>query len=205
MNGPFDTAQTTTRPLLPTEVEALAPPPLLLPGESLEKYQLMRRAILTEIAPCSAIQWLLAIDVVELSWEIQRYRLLRQMEHYRQKAIEQSLRSIDLAEIPPDFQNAGCCYTRQNAQIWRIDPQAASEIEARLARHGFDQHSINMEVYLQAREIFLVFEALLNTAQNRRISLLREIKDQRWPRRKGHYLADQKAGNGGKKGLGIQP
>ncbi len=155
---------------------------------------------LTENAPCSAIQWLLAIDVVQLSREIQRYRLL---EHYRQKAIEQSLRSVDLiAEIPPDFQNAGCCYTRQNAQIWRINPQAASEIEARLTRHGFDQHSINVEVYLQAREIFLVFEALLNTAQNRRMSILREIKDQRWPRRvpKGHYLADQKAGNPGKKG-----
>jgi hypothetical protein len=83
--------------------------------------------------------------------------------------------------------------------------RSGGSIEARLARHGFDQHSINVEVYLQAREIFLVFEALLNTAQNRRMSLLREIKDQRWPRRvpKGHYLADQKASNRGKKGLGI--
>lgn len=82
MNGPFDKAQSAIQPLLPTEVEALAPPPLLLPGESLEKYQLMLSVGSAEFAPCSAIQWLLAIDVVELSWEIQRYRLLRQ-KHYR--------------------------------------------------------------------------------------------------------------------------
>jgi hypothetical protein len=28
--------------------------------------------------PRSAIEWLLAIDVAELSWEIQRYRILAQ-------------------------------------------------------------------------------------------------------------------------------
>jgi hypothetical protein len=32
---------------------------------------------------------------------------------------------------------------------------------------------------LQEREIFLVFEALFNTAQNRRMSLLREINNPR--------------------------
>ena len=79
--------------------------------------------------------------------------------------------------------------------------------QARLARHGFDQHSINAEVYLLAVRSFWFLRHCSNTAQNRRISLLREIKDQRWPRRapKGHYLADKKAGNRGKKGLGISP
>jgi len=40
----------------------------------------------------SAIEWLLAVDRVELSWEIERYRLLRHrvLMQYREKAIEQS-------------------------------------------------------------------------------------------------------------------
>lgn len=34
-------------------------------------------AILSDIAPKSAIQWLPAVDLIELSWEIGRYRMLR--------------------------------------------------------------------------------------------------------------------------------
>jgi hypothetical protein len=59
-------------PLAAAEFEALTPPLLLLPGESLERYQPMRHAIFAERAPRSAIDWLLAIDGVELTWETQR-------------------------------------------------------------------------------------------------------------------------------------
>ncbi|UQR65436.1 PDC sensor domain-containing protein [Bradyrhizobium sp. C-145] len=75
MNGPFQTARELTATALPVEFEALAPPPLLLPGEHLEHYQALRQVIFADLAPRSAIEWLLAIDVAELSWEIQRYLL----------------------------------------------------------------------------------------------------------------------------------
>jgi hypothetical protein len=177
LNAPFNGAQPAALALPPPEFEALLPPPLLLPGESLQKYQLMRHAIFEEIAPRTAIEWLLAIDVVELSWEIQRYRMLRHklLEHYRQKAIEHGLRCIDLAGIPPEVQQIANHHIRQNAQTWRVDPKAASEIAGRLAAHGFDEHSVNMQVYLEAADLFLTFEGLLNSAQNRRLSLLREV------------------------------
>jgi hypothetical protein len=160
------------------------PPPLLLPGQSLECYQLLRQAIFAKLASRSAIEWLLAIDVVELSWEIQRYRLLRQkvLQCYRERALEQSLRQIDLAGIPAEFEAEASYQTRRNAQSWRLDLVAASEIEARLAAYGFDQQTLNLEIYSQARDIFLMFEALLNTAQSRRIYLLREIVSQRCTR-----------------------
>jgi hypothetical protein len=63
---------------LPVELAAFDAPPLLLPGEQLEHYRSLRQAVFTDIAPQSAVEWLLAIDVAEASWEIQRYRLLRQ-------------------------------------------------------------------------------------------------------------------------------
>lgn len=184
MNGLFQTARELTVTALPVEFEALAPPPLLLPGEHLEHYQALRQAIFADLAPRSAIEWLLAIDVAELSWEIQRYRLLRHklLETYRQKAIAAALRRIDMVGIEPDFEDQAEYYTLQNALNWRIDPTAATEIDARLATYGFDQHAITTEVHVQSREILVLFEGLLNAAQTKRMLLLREIRNQRFAR-----------------------
>lgn len=48
-----------------------------------------------------------------------------------------------------------------------IDPIAASEIDARLAAYGFDANAISTDVYVQAREILVLFEGLLNAAQTK--------------------------------------
>lgn len=87
----------------------------------------LRQAIFADLAPRSAIEWLLAIDIAELSWEIQRYRLLRHklLETCRQKAIEATLRRIDLVGIRPECQDEAEYYTLQNALSWRIDPKNA--------------------------------------------------------------------------------
>ena len=182
MNGPFQTEYQLTATALPVEFEVLAPPPLLLPGESLDHYQALRQAIFADLAPRSAIEWLLVIDVAELSWEIQRYRRLRHtlLETYRQKAIEAALRRIDMIGIAPEFEDEAEYYTLQNALSWRIDPIAATEIDARLAAYGFDAHAITTEVYVQAREILVLFEGLLNAAQTKRMLVLREIRNQRF-------------------------
>ena len=91
MNGAFYPAQQSIA--MPAELEVLTPP-LLLPGESLQHYQALREAIFGDIAPRSTIEWLLAIDVAELSWEIQRYRRLRHklLQMHRQNAVEAALR-----------------------------------------------------------------------------------------------------------------
>ena len=58
MNGPFQTVQQLPTTALPVELEALAPPPLLLPGESLDHYTTLQQAIFADLAPRSAIEWL---------------------------------------------------------------------------------------------------------------------------------------------------
>lgn len=184
MNGPFSNAAppgATTAQAIPVEFQALCPAPQLLPGESIDHYRALQAVIFQDIAPQSAIEWLLAIDVAELSWEIQRYRILRHklLESYRQKAIGMTLRRIDVPGIVPEFKNDAERYIVQNALDWRLDPVAAVEIEARLASFGFDQHTISVEVYVQAREIFTMFETLMNAAQLRRLFLLKEINGRR--------------------------
>jgi hypothetical protein len=84
-----------------------------------------------------------------------------------------------LINIVPSFEEDAEFYTMQNALSWRLDSIARSEIEARLASYGFDQHSVSMETYVQARETFVLFENLLNTAQTKRLVVLKEIKHHR--------------------------
>jgi hypothetical protein len=113
---------------MPEGLEAFARPPSLLPGERPEQYDALRDAIFCEIAPRCAIEWLLAIDVVELSWDIQRYRILRHkiLEGYRQKAIEQALRRVDCAGILAAFETPpitmpnrmrSCCRSSLSCQL----------------------------------------------------------------------------------------
>ncbi|WP_247448976.1 MULTISPECIES: hypothetical protein [unclassified Bradyrhizobium] len=164
---------------MPPHLEALCPAPQLLPGENIDHYHALQAAIFRDINPRSAIEWLLAIDIAELSWEMQRYRVLRHrlLSAYRQKAVEMTLRRVDVAGMPPDLQDAAEIYTIRNALDWQLDPASAVEIEARLRSYGFDQHALNMEIYVQAREILSLFEALLNGTQLRRLLLIRELSN----------------------------
>lgn len=181
MNGPINLAKSQQTSVLPPQFEALCPPPQLLPGEDVDRYQAVQAAIFHDLDPQSAIEWLLAIDIAELTWEMQRYRLLRHrvLSTYRQKAIEMTLRRVDLAGIVPDFQDVAEIYTINNALDWQLDASAARDIEARLESYGFDQHAVSTEVYVQAREILSLFESLLNGAQLRRLMLLKEINNLR--------------------------
>lgn len=179
MNGPLNLRQPQSASVLPPQFEALCPPPQLLPGENIDHYQALQAVIFRDLDPQSAIEWLLAIDIAELSWEMQRYRVLRHrlLSTYRQKAVEMTLRRVDLAGIAPDFQDVAEVYTIGNALDWQLDTSAALDIEARLQSYGFDQHAISMEVYVQAREILTLFESLLNGAQLRRLMLLKEMRN----------------------------
>jgi hypothetical protein len=44
-----------------------------------------------------------------------------------------------------------------------------------LHRSGFDNTDINAQLFVQARELFALFDQLMQSAQNRRMGLLREI------------------------------
>jgi hypothetical protein len=121
------------------------------------------------------------LDLAELSWEILRYRCLKQktLESFRQVAIEAILRRLDGSGIPDYAARTMLAQTRRNAQQWREDPVAAAEIEGRLEQHGFDAVAINAELYVQAERQLEMFENLMQRAHQRRIVLLREISVRR--------------------------
>jgi len=65
------------------------------------------------------------------------------------------------------------------ATEWCEDRQAASEIETRLEKNGFDSSAINTEVFAQAQQAFGLFDQMMQLGQHRRITLLREIATRR--------------------------
>jgi hypothetical protein len=166
---------------VPAIFDRVLQPAFLMPGESLSDYEAIRDMIIQEIAPQSGIEWLWAADLIELSWDIVRYRALRQrmLKVRRQDAIDAMLQRLDLPGIPYAFRQSARDQTRLNAEQWRADPIANAEIENRLTTQGIDEGSINAEVLIQSRELFIMFDGLMQSAQTRRILLLREISRRR--------------------------
>jgi hypothetical protein len=188
MNRPIDPTILQNNPgrTIPAIFQAIARPAPLLPGESLHDFESIRAIIIDDLKPQSGLEWLWTMDLIDISWDIVRYRSLRQkvLETYREAAIESVLQRLDLAGISNDFLQSARKYTKQNAAQWRADPQAAAQIERRLASNGIDTETINLEVLVQSRELFLMFDALIQSAQNRRAMLLREINNRRSSARK---------------------
>ncbi len=118
---------------------------------------------------------------VELSWEVLRYRRLKNriLDAHRVAAIEAILQRLDGEGMPVEAMPLVRKQARRAATEWRDDSEAALEIEARLYRSGLDPIAINAEVFVRARELFVMFDQLMHSAQSRRIGLLREISIRR--------------------------
>ena len=155
---------------VPAELIPFSEPSFLLPGESRQDFEAIRQMMVDDIRPETNMEWLWTLDLVELSWGILRYRRFK-----RVTAIEAILQRLDGKGMPAEAMPMVRTRARRAAAEWRDDREAAIEIEARLDRGGFDAIDINAEVFVQARELFDMFDQLMIAAQRRRIGLLREI------------------------------
>src|SRR3954471_4267869 len=84
-------------PNAPSALRAFAEPCSLLPGEDPRDYEAIRQMIVEDIQPQKHIEWLWTLDLIELSWEIVRYRRLKMsvLKAHRKEAIEAILRRLD--------------------------------------------------------------------------------------------------------------
>jgi len=166
---------------VPAEFKTLEEPSCLLPGESRREFEMIRQMIIEDVGPRTNMEWLWTLDLIELSWEILRYRRLKEktLQVYRGNAIASLLQRLDGAGMPAQCKLMVQVHCERAATEWCEDREAASEIETRLERNGFDSAAINAEVFAQAQQVFGLFDQLLQSAQHRRIMLLREITTRR--------------------------
>ena len=162
---------------VPAELMFLMEQPCLLPGENRRDFEALRQMMIEEIRPETKIEWLWLLDLVERSWEIFRYRRLKQriLDTFRQAAIASTLHRINGVGIPQEMSEEVRARSIRAAAEWKEHPDAAVEIEAHLARNGFDETAINAQVFIQAQREFAMFDGLMHAAQHRRMALFREI------------------------------
>jgi hypothetical protein len=165
----------------PAELRLFAQPSFLLPGEDAGDFEVIRQMMVDDIRPQTNIEWLWTLDIVELSWEILRYRRLKErvLNAHRAAAIEAILLRLDGEGMPTEAMPTVHIQAKRTATEWRDDRSAAVEIEARLRRSGIDNIDINAEVFVQAHRLFEMFDQLMQLAQTRRTGLLREISIRR--------------------------
>jgi hypothetical protein len=90
--------------------------------------------IIEDIGPRTNIEWLWTLDLIELSWEIPRYRRLKEKTLHvsRGNAIASLLQRLDGAGMPAQTRIMVQARCERAAAEWCEDQEAASEIEARL-------------------------------------------------------------------------
>lgn len=103
INSPISPPRELLTTAVPVEFEDLAPP-LLLPGDRLKCYQMLRQPIFTDLAPQSVIKWMLAIDQKlpgrSSATGAGATSLSRRIANTRS-----ALRRIDLVGIAPELQD----------------------------------------------------------------------------------------------------
>jgi hypothetical protein len=84
------------------------------------------------------------LGLIELSWEILRYRRLKDktLQIYRGKAIASLLQRLDGAGMPAQSRIMVQARCERATTEWCEDQQAASEIETRLGLNGFESAAI---------------------------------------------------------------
>src|SRR5438270_4778256 len=86
----------------------------------------------------------------------------RILDVHRVAAIETILQRLDGEGMPAEAMPLVRKQARRAATEWRDDSEAALEIEARLYRSGLDPIAINAEVFVRAREFFVMFDQLMH-------------------------------------------
>jgi hypothetical protein len=150
--------------------------PRLLPGESEEDYHALFHMMILEIEPQTAVEWLVVADITGLCWEIYRYRGWKGaiLNTYRTQAIETALRAAHdpgaIVGVPTVADRA-----RKEAEEWCTDPVKREAINARLAKHGYDEEALNAGAMLEAIEPLAKMERFLASARGQLNVMLKEI------------------------------
>jgi hypothetical protein len=103
-NSRNETRPVPARIAIPTQLKAFSEISCLLPGEKQEDFETIRQMMIDDIQPENNLEWLWLLDLAELSWEILRYRQLKQriIEAYRERAIEAILSRLDNPGLPTE-------------------------------------------------------------------------------------------------------
>ncbi len=153
--------------VIPNDIAALFGSAPILKTEDEEIYWNCMERVVKCVEPQDVIEWLWVKDVVDLSWEILRFRRLK----------------IDLVEIDREDKNATIEWEREHFDEPYVDfmsgkrtPRDTADIEARKHKQLLDTETDSVKLLFKHIEEYERIEKLLTSAELRRDKILREIE-----------------------------
>ena len=146
--------------------------------ETIEGYKSFFRAIVADLKPADAIDWLYIKDVVDLSWQIRRERVVLAgvVKSFQMEVVR------DLLKATVDTSNAGeaAVYrifsAANDAQRWASDPAARKEIDARLSARGHSAAAVLAQAYIRGANHIDAIDKRIASYEARRVGIVREIE-----------------------------
>jgi hypothetical protein len=151
--------------------------PRLLPGETRDEYYLLLDLMVCTVVPDTDIEWLAAIDLAWLQWEIQRYRRWKNaiIMSNRAAALETALCKTHDGAAMPGAMTLIRAESKKHAQEMSINPHAHREVCAKLESHGYDADAINAGAFVHSIIPLATIEKLLSSARHQVTITLREV------------------------------
>jgi hypothetical protein len=150
--------------------------PRVLPGERREDYFLFFEAMVTELIPELDLEWLLAIDLACIFWEIQRYRRWKNamISTNRRAALEEALVRTDPAFLSTDPGPVFRARVRMKADALEGDPNKDPNVAAQLKHYGYDDDALNAAAFMHGVTALATVEKFLASARQQLTTTLRE-------------------------------
>ena len=155
--------------------------PRLLPGESEKHYHALFVMMVDEIEPQHASEWLVLADIVELFWDIGRYRAWKSviLSISRREALQTALQATNRDNAVTDDMPALIARARKDAEEWRTDPAKREALNKRLLDHGYDEEALNAGALLAALVPLATIDRFLASARGQLNAMLKEISVRR--------------------------
>lgn len=174
-------ADTDVAQLIPEHIQCIFGPPPLIRGESSQDYHRLLAEIAASVAPTNIIEWIYVKDIVDLTWEIIRYRRAKSevIELELPFAAAPFMQRVTTGESPASLVATQNDY--EEGQRLIIDamierPFEKTEAASVLKEHGLALTSLSSAALVSKLAMIEAIDRLITRAEKRRDTVLQEIE-----------------------------
>jgi hypothetical protein len=153
--------------------------PRLLPGETDEDFYRLFELVESDLLPDTDMEWLWAIDLAWLWFDIWRYRRWKNaiILMNRRAAVENALAKTDPEALEIGGMNPMItAKSRVDAEALRLQTNSQDRLNRRLQAHGYDAEAINAAAFVQGLDALTTIEKFLTSARHQIVVMFREAR-----------------------------
>jgi hypothetical protein len=163
---------------LPQELVEFLDDPPLVGVETIEGYKSFFCAIVADLKPADAIDWLYLKDVVDLSWQIRRERVVLAgvVKSFQMEVVRDLLKATVDTSSAVEAAAYRIFNAANDAQRWASDPAARKEIDARLSARGHSAAAVLAQAYIRGASHIDAIDKRIASYEARRVGIVRQVE-----------------------------